>query len=329
MAGVSWGQLPVSIVTSADPTPDRAVIEGFVDKCDAKLASPEYSAWASARSLIVGEATRQGATQGFLDLYADILNKRFLPLADAKDARQRLNVAIIVARVAAKANDGKLTPITEALLHDSSDAVVLWGLQSAKYIVPAWLQMGNAAEARKLAMEAAQAAKDHPTPATIEEVYRTLVLDPNFGTEKSSDAVLKTLSAKAITDYLPAPISFYQYRVNLYNGAVPPTQPVADTWGSSFFIKASVWSAETPQQQSQVLQAMLGLLKGAARQNAAAKSPEMFDLVKRTGQAFDVVGSLMKNSRLEKAAHNIASVPNDVPVDELDTRINALAEFIK
>ncbi|HZK81566.1 MAG TPA: hypothetical protein VFC46_10875, partial [Humisphaera sp.] len=284
----------------------------------------------AARALIVSEAARPGTTQGFLDVYADVVNEKLIPLVTGdKDARHRLNVAIIVAKVAAKANNAKLLPITEALLHDPSDAVVLWGLQSAKYIVPVLVQTGKIPAAKRLGLEVAVAAKAHVTPATVEEAYRALVLDPNFGTDKAADTVIKSLAPKSISDYLPAPIAFYQYRVKLYAAAAAPEQPIADTWGSSFFIKTPIWSAATPQQQSQILQAMLGLLDGAFKQYGANRSPEMFDLIKRTGQAFDVVGNVLKNSPLQKAAHNVSSVPNDVGVDEFESRIKALGDIVK
>jgi hypothetical protein len=335
MTASSFGDLPLpaSIYTSADPTPDKKVIADDVQKEEGRLAGSEYAAWGAARALIVGEATRQGITQGFLDVYADVVNEKLLPIVTSdKDARHRLNVAIIVAKVAAKANNAKLMPITEALLHDPSDAVVLWGLQSAKYIIPVLVQTGRVPDAKRLGLEVAVAAKAHVTPATVEEAYRALVLDPNFGTEKASDAVLKTLSAKAITDYLPAPIAFYQYRVKLYAVAAPE-QPIADTWGSSFFIKSAVWSAATPQEQSQILQAMFGLIRGAFTQySAGGKPPDMFDLIKRTGQAFDVVGNLTKTPQggaLQKTAHNISSVPADVGMDELDAKIKVLEDAVK
>ena len=174
LTGVSYGQqlpLPLSIVNSPDPTPNRPDIDKAVDKEVAKLSSSKPSDIASGRNLLIAEAGRGGVSPGFLDQYADSINAKMLSLAKNKDARVRLNAAIIVARVAAKAANGRLGPVTQVLVNDSSDAVVLWGLQSAKYVVPALLLSTNVKLATDIGEDVVGA---YPQPPDLRDHRRSL-----------------------------------------------------------------------------------------------------------------------------------------------------------
>ena len=51
----------------------------------------------------------------------------------------RLNAAIVVARVGEKTASAALQPAVITLLSDKSDAVKLWGLKAAKFVLPAVL----------------------------------------------------------------------------------------------------------------------------------------------------------------------------------------------
>jgi hypothetical protein len=329
LTGTSFAQLPSDVVTSADPTAQRATIDAFVGTQVKKMLGADSSQWTLGRTLLIGEVAKANATPGFLDVYADSVNKALLPLTTNKDARIRLNAAIVAARIAAKAGNGRLAPVTRACLKDNSDAVVLWGLQSAKYVVPALLQMTDAKGADALAKDAIPAIENHMTAAVIEEGYRTLLLDPTLPVQDAH--YLSNISPQMLSGFLPNPMALLEYRIKLYDEVDVPKQPLSDTWGAEFLVKDKVWNAQTPTQQGQSLNVMLGLLRGAAKQNAAVASPEMIDVIKRTGQGFHVVGNMMKKPALTTAADKVAlitttSAPEEITgaIDNLDAAVKAL-----
>lgn len=332
VTAASYGQvsqLPASILTDPDPTPQKATIDQFDDYWMKKLMGSDPTGWSQARSEMTQVVGKPDDTAGFLDVYATELSKSMKKLARSPEVHSRLNSAIIVAKVAAKVANKDLAETTEIFLHDNSDAVVLWGMESAKFVVPALLHSTNETLASKVAQEVVQAAKDHLSAATTEEAYRTVLLDAKLGTPERGDKELIGLSSRTISDFLPQPTAMYAWRIKLYDQSQPPPQALADKWGTSFFIKQAVWAAQTPKQQMQTLGLMLALLKGAARQNAANKSPEMFDVLKDTGQAMGIAADKMKNDALIAAAKGLANISNDIPADDLDAKIKALDDAIK
>lgn len=287
------------------------------------MALADPAQWAYGRNpLIIEGTTHRDATPAFLDMYAASINDHLLPLTTNQDARIRLNAAIVAARIAAKAGNGRLAPLTLALLKDSSDGVVLWGLQTAKYVVPALLAAGDTKKADAIAKAAVDAIKNHMTPAIVEEAYRVLLLNPNLPGQTPIDlSTIKTLDMQA---FLTNPIALYDFRIKLYDDVEPPKQPLADTWVSTFFTSDKVWIAESAAQRGQALNLMLALLKGAAKQNAAVPSPEMVDVMKRTGQAFEVVADHLKNSSLHAAAHTVSLITANNTPDEITPMIGTL-----
>ncbi len=281
--------LPATVLTAPDATTYRSQINGYVAAWVARLASPDANAWSAVRGGLVNVVTTAPPpSPSFMDEYALAINQNFQPLATNKDARYRLNIAIIVLRVAAKAGNGRLAPITTALLHDDSDAVVLWGLQSAKYVAPALLQSTNFKAAGQMGQDVLQAVKSHVgSGAIVEEGYRALTLDPTAGTTGSND-LLKSIDDAGVASYVPNAIALLDYRVKMYEDSAP-AEPITDTWAITFFIKAKVWGVENSAQQGQTMQLMLGLLKGASKQLDTANSTELRDVLRRTGQAFEVL----------------------------------------
>jgi hypothetical protein len=328
-ASASYGQtpLPSEVLTAIDAAPFRKQIDTFVDALTAKLAGADATAWGPARMAIIG-VVGPTVSPGFIDQYADSLNTRLAPAAANPDARVRLNAAIVAARIASRANNGRLAGITEKLLHDNSDAVVLWALQAAKYIVPSLLQSNNFNVSGKLGQQAVQAAKDHVTGQIAEEAYRVLLLDATAGTTNSTDS-LKNLTPAAITSFAPNTLAFFESRVNQYATAIHP-QPVDDTWAATFFGRPQVWSALPPQSQGQVLTAMLNLIKGSATQLQLGNAQEMRDVLRRTAQAIGIIAAAsLKNSALEKAAKGLSSISNDTSAEEIQSRIATLEAAIK
>ncbi len=328
--GVSIPTHAQTLSQAALANPTRAAVLPFVQGQVKQLQTPGAN-WSAARSALIGPVASGNPSVQFLDVYADAINDQLLPLASNKDATIRLNAAIVAARVAAKAENIRLAPITEVLLKDNCEGVVLWGLQTAKFVVPALLAVGNTATADAIAKETVAAAKAHMSPAIVEDAYRTLLLDPTLPRAGAGSNDISKMDPKVIAAFITEPMDFYEYRIGLYAGG-PPPQPLADSWATGFFGKAPVWSAvKANKQEGQVLNLMLALLKAATKENDTAASPEMLELIRNSGQAFIVAGGKLGKPALQSAAKAVSLLSaNDPPavvdaaVAALDTAVQAL-----
>lgn len=322
MARQSPAQLPPAIVTSADPTPDRPTIDEFVKLQVSRLNGNDTTLWGPARLALTTEAVRVNATPGFLDVYCDSVGKALLPLARDKDARKRLNAAIVVARIAKPAANGRLAPLVEIFLHDGAEGVALWGITGAKWIVPSLLQGQGLPFAKRLSEGAIQVVKAHPSPASVEETYRTVLLNPTLFEGSGAD-FFKSISSPTMAAYLPVPFSFYEYRAKLYEGPDIPPQPLADIRASQFFI-VTAWSVQTPEQQTKTLAALMGMLKGAAALYANTSDPEVFQVIRDCGADFEVAGRSIKNTGLQNAGHNLSQLSKGAPSATVTSLVTAL-----
>lgn len=325
MTAASHGQqLPPAIYASNDVTPQRPVIDQFVDDLVKKLAGADPAACSAARDALTKSANIVGTTPAFYDQYADALNGKILAIANNKDARVRLNAAIVIAKVAAKAGNARLAPAADALLKDTCDGVVLWALQAAKHVVPALLAANDLKMAVTVARDASQAAQLHgSSPAIIEEAYRTVLLDPASGGIGSNDP-LRNINPPQLGGFVQIPIDFFAYRVKQYNDA-SPVQPTAETAAVLFLVKEKVWTAESKQQQTQVVHLMRDLLKGAAKQKAAGGPQELLLVIRRTGDALESASKLGGITALGAAAKSVRTLKNDASSSDIDAAV-ALVE---
>ena len=55
----------------------------------------------------------------------------------------------------------------------------------------------------------------------------------------------------------------------------------------------------------------------------------MRDVVKRTGQAFEVVGGSLRNPQATAAGHAIAVLSNEASPEDVDAKIKSLEDVIK
>src|SRR5260221_8912679 len=88
-----------------------------------------------------------------------------------------------------------------------------------------------------------------------------------------------------------------------------------------------VWQAQTPPQQTQTLQLMLDLLKGAAKQKQgadAAAAGDLLEVIRQTGGAFEVAAQAMKNNSLVTSARALAKVNNDTAAGDIDSLITGI-----
>lgn len=314
----AMGQITKSIREAVDAKPDRPLIDAFIANEIKGLSSEDPKLQKGARDSLAQEANAPNVSASFLDEYADSLNAAVLPLAKA-DVHVRLCAAVCVARVAAKAGNNRLSGAALMFIKDKNAAVALWGLKAAKYILPTMiLGLQNPAPMGQAVMEA---AKEHATGAVVEEAYNTLLLQPDTNS-------LRTFQPPVLKPYVAIPIAFFDYRVKLYEDLVPP-QPMADTLACKFLVNSNVWQALTGPQQRQTLQLMLDLVKNASKQNATAAMPELIDVIRQTGGAFEVAAGPLKCDPLKKAGHSLSSVNNDISSTDLDSKIDDVDKAIQ
>ncbi|HZL37348.1 MAG TPA: hypothetical protein VFC78_18665 [Tepidisphaeraceae bacterium] len=319
----SWGQaLTGDAISASDAGPFQGQIDKYVAAQLKRLSGTDARAQMAAREALVKVTTSRNASPAFLDAYSESLNRQLEPIAQNKDVRVRLNAAIVTARVAKRAANTRLAKAAQAFVMDKSDAVVLWGLKAAQCIVPPLISSQLAPGANQLGAAAVSSVKSHPgSAAIIEDAYNTVLL--------SVDPDLADIDSAALGKFVAQPMALFDYRVSLYADGVPP-EPRADEAGSAFFVKSKVWQAQTPAQQAHNLQSMVALCRGAAKQNAAEATPELLDVIRRTGEAIKVAGNgFLNNPALGKAGGDLAGISSDTAAEDIETRIKAVEDAMK
>ena len=168
--------IPSDIKNSPDADKSRPVIAAEVKAQAAELAGDDLPKRHVAREALMGELNAPGNqpfSGTFLDVYSQEINTQLMPLTDNPDPRVRLAVAIIVERVGDKADTARLYDITDKLLHDKSQAVLIWALKAARVVLPPVLQGGMQANQQKLIAEIELHADD---PLLLPLVYEALSL---------------------------------------------------------------------------------------------------------------------------------------------------------
>ena len=240
--------------------------------------------------------------------------------------------------MASKAGNAALAAVTIAFLKDENDGVVLWGLQTAKNVVPAALMATdskNAITIGKLVLAAVQ-KRDLSTTISeetarniLDEAYRTILLEPTLGERNAVPAnYISSIGPAELTAYLPTVQDFVDYRAKTYGDPVPPKQPHDDIWAITFFTKSKVTSAQSAPQQTKTLNTMLGLLKGASSQYSAAQTPDFLEVIKNSGQGFFVMGQSLKAPALTAAGKTLNELGAGAPPAIIAADIAAVEEAL-
>ena len=329
-ASTAWGQrayLPLTTISSSNGDAIRPQVDAFVKDAVIKIESTDPAAQKAGRDTLTDAANNANASDVFLDVLASSLNGELLAtkLSDNKDLRSRLNAAIAVSRVAAKASaktpNTKLEPITEKLIADKSQPVSLWGIKAAESILPSML-MGHQ-DVKHFAQLIIDAVKDHSDCAecgtTVEEAYHALTLN----------GAMKGIPSDALKTFVQYPMQLLASRVSMYETLIPPS-PAADTEATSFFVLGA-WPAMDSAQRAQAMKLMEDLLEGIAKQipQAGDNKLQLADAIKSIGQAIQVTGQSLSSADLKNVGQKIASMGNDPSPDELTSRIEAFKNAVR
>ena len=258
--------VPPEIKTSADANKHRPEIAAAIKPLVADLGGDDPVKRKNAREALIVEVNAPGVTGEFFDVYAQEINAQLKPLATNADPKIRLNVAIVVARIAEKVDldSTRLFDVTDILLNDKNVGVVDWALKAARYVLPPILQTGVPQQQRKLLDDIKQHAKDSQL---LSLVYEALSL--NYSGVKANAPGWN----KMVQLDLPELLEVVRNRIDLYAKQVP-AEPAAIGPAVAFLASSQVWKQATPAQQVQIVQALSDLLYLAAHRGALASGAE-------------------------------------------------------
>ena len=250
---------------------------------------------AAARDKLANGAVPIGTETASLDYqneYAAEINDALLPLTKNAAMRVRLLAGIVAGRVAEKINNTRLEALAVALLQDKSNAVVLWGMRTGRYVLPWVLRNPMQNSPLPAAMVTAMAA--HPEIPLANDAYEAADLANESGNAPLLAAAQQTLH-------------LLQARVDEYQRACP-VDPSADSVGTTF-LSISAWGILPPEQRIDTVQQISDLLS-VMSQRCLADGP---DQIARTlsglqfvAKAIYVIGTAEQAPEVVTAANAVA-----------------------
>lgn len=153
---------------------DKQKVQAGVDSLFDGLAKAKSDKVKPYRDLLCNEPKPQpGISAAFQAAYAEAIGASApKAMADAKDLQIKLNIAIVVGKVAEFTGSSALDPAIKAVLQDKgSVAFVTWGLHGARYIMPDLHKTGNSKDLVALIVQNAIAT---PTGPNFDEAYEAL-----------------------------------------------------------------------------------------------------------------------------------------------------------
>lgn len=317
-ASLSRGALPNSIITG-DATSDAAVkaIGTFLASQVQQLANDSQpQAQQAARDAIASQVVSSDASSTFLDAYSRLLNEDLLPLTKNEHLRVRLNAAIAAARVADRAQNAHLAPVALAFIHDSSEAVIFWGLRAADSIVPTLLHNPLIAHDNPLIQSIVPAAKAHPDGPVVQAAYDTLSL----GIINNRPWV-QTVTPDMLNVTIPMMLDLLEFRVDRYVHKLPQ-DPQSENRATLFLADNRTWAAETDAQHVQsakLIVKLLSLLCDYTANADVSRRDSLIPVVQQTASALWVVGDFNQSATLKSALDPLIKLGiNTKPQDLLD-----------
>ena len=281
----------------------------------AKLTSGDPAAAAQGRDELIENVSpgRVSPSPAFLAEFARQLDTGIAPALQHENEYVRLNAGIVIARAAERTDSAALRGATLALLNDKSRNVVLWGVKSAGWVIPAILR--SAGKADDLLGAVVKAVATHGQGAIggpiVVEAYEALTINALSNNAK------RRPTAAMITTVIPYMHQLLQQRVLAYQKGIPP-EPAAESRGTLFLVDGTVWGLHTPPQRVTSIQAMSDII-GLAAQHAGANQiapNDLADLGYMIGLVSKAIGVVPQNQSI---------VAQLGPAMKVDQRTNAAA----
>ncbi len=255
-ARTAHAQIPAAAKSAAQPPADA--IHTHLQNAIKLLMSDLPSEQSHGRDLIVNEVTSAPSpSASFMFAYANELNNQIGPALASSNLRVRVNAAIAVARVAEKSAAPQLVPAVLTTLNDQHEAVSLWGLKAARWlIVPAGANSGR--------LISAVVATGTKHPANADAAYSALQ------NSNPSGPMIQTVIT-AIQDLMAARLA--KYATGL------PGEPIADATGASSLSESAWWKTLNKATKTRSAQLLSDLVAFAAQRLPTA-TPEIQEQLK-------------------------------------------------
>lgn len=311
-------QLPDNVRTAADAGPFRVQIAEFVNTQAARMKSGVPAELQGARDTLITAVAGQPSIS-FNELYADAINTAMQPLLKETKVAVRLNVAIVVTRVAERTNSARLAPVVKVLLADESPGVVIWSMRAAKPLVLSILSDPILASNNLVPAIVDAARKNINSGPVAAEAYNALTATLLDRTARAA------FTTPQLQKLVPAIIDAVQIilaeRLKLYETGLPPEASIDGPRATLFLLDTQNWQLASEKQR--VKTAELSLWAGvlAARRQSqkeyAARRMELLEVVRYQGRSLVLLADFAQSAALKTAAEDMARVTNFSPAEQV------------
>ncbi len=290
-------------------------INSYVDTAIANLKADKPENEKAGRRALEDAAASVGdihPSPTYLAAYASVLDQKLSQLEGSNQPLPvRLNAAVALAHVAARANNGLLRNAAIAFTLDNSEPVALWGVKAGRYLVPHLLDTGQSAPLDAAIINAV--AKARKNAAIVEEAYEDFTSDMIVAPPTAAEQPPAARGPLAIDPL----IKLMEMRAALYHAAQTaplvgdgpdlPAEPQADNRAFSFISLPELWNVANPSQKGRMFRAgiqlideIIPLVDATPARTPNVDPPELLrreDLlavINQAGSAFKVIGNQTK-----------------------------------
>jgi hypothetical protein len=231
---------------------------------------------------------QQHLSAAFLDAYAGSIDTALQAALDAKPSPSdtvRLNIAIVAAEVSANAENSRLSGTVEKCLADPCEAVVLWGIKGAGYILPFELSLPPPVE-DKLMPGVMAAVSRYPQEGEIARAaYQAFTPEKGDLTDDQFKQVFTTI--------LPSLQSLMSARMTGYEKGIP-ADPAAALTAVRYLSDLRFVVLEDDDQQVASMQALLELISDASQRAIGAEKDDRTGLINVINLSAEALSVVMK-----------------------------------
>jgi hypothetical protein len=268
----------VSLKTAMSLPANNAAIRAFVDTEMAAISTGDPGTLRAARMALIEHASNgnAAASPAYQAAYTAAVNEFARKQNKSLEARVRVAIAVVVHGVAARTSTANLLPAVMDALNDPSEAVNIWGVKTARYVVPTLLADASPNGASALnGLAATLIAKLKAQPGS-HEVFDDAI-DALFGeAAQGTDSPTAAARRKRL---IPIAIAWLQARAEMYSAVDPKQAPAAqDIFPASpdaetkspypnllVLVSYRAWPELTPEQKAQAGQAIFDMVEALSK----------------------------------------------------------------
>jgi hypothetical protein len=282
-----------------DSSTQAGAIADYIKRHTTALSGADREAVSAARAALVMMMNPKPApSASFLEIYSREVAAQLLPVLESKDFHVRLNAALVVEQVAQIGQSPRLAPLAVKLLSDESPAIVLWGLESAQYLLPRIYQSAQLAGNDRLLPAVEAVADRFPSePSIIREAYSAV-------TQTLMDRTFQSTNAPTLKAVVPPMIDaihrLMARRAAIYAAGNPPVEVRAEEIAIRFLTNPTIWDNTSAAKQTESVQRIVDLLGSLSVQYGKQVDRKMVDslreLSKTCGNGLAALASKMQSA---------------------------------